>query len=152
MYVGGDPNQGQYITRIKQCGQRDIHELNLTLSVDYIGNGDLKINVSIMNNELIPMIEIEKPISGLTGIIVPVKNIDSEDATNVEWSINVQGGFLKSLNVINNGIVTIPMGKQVNLKTTLNFFSFGKIQITVMVSEATKVFNGFIFGPFIIIK
>lgn len=98
------------------------------------------------------MIEIEKPISGLTGIIVPVKNIDSEDATNVEWSINVQGGFLKSLNVINNGIVTIPMGKQVNLKTTLNFFSFGKIQITVMVSEATKVFNGFIFGPFIIIK
>jgi hypothetical protein len=152
VYVGGDPNQGQYITRIKQCGQRDVHELNLTLSVDYIGNGDLKINISIMNNELIPMIEIEKPTSGLSGIIVPVKNIDSADATNVEWSINVQGGFLKSLNVINNGIVTIPMGKQVDLKTTSSIFSLGKIQITVMVSEATKIFNGFIFGPFIIIK
>jgi hypothetical protein len=152
VYVGGDSNQGQYKTRIKQCGQRDVHELNLTLSVDYIGNGDLKINVSIMNNELIPIIEIKNPTSGLTGIIVPVKNIDSADATNVEWSINVQGGVLKLLNVINNGTVTIPMGNQVDLKMTSSIFGLGKIQITVMVSEATKVFNGFIFGPFIIVK
>jgi len=154
VYVGGDSNQGQYKTRIKQCGKRDVQELNLTLSVDYIGSGDLKINISITNNEQIkaPIIEIENATGGLTGITVAVKNSGTADATNVEWSINVKGGVLKLLNVTDNETVTIPIGNQVDLKTTSGIFGLGQIQITVMVGRITKVFNGFIFGPFIKIK
>lgn len=154
VYVGGDSNQGQYKTRIKQCGKRDVQELNLTLAVDYIGSGDLKINVSITNNEQIkaPIIEIENATGGLTGITVAVKNSGTADATNVEWSINVKGGVLKLLNITDNETVTIPIGNQVDLKTTSGIFGLGQIQITVMVGRTTKVFNGFIFGPFIKIK
>jgi hypothetical protein len=81
-----------------------------------------------------------------------VKNSGTADATNAEWSINVQGGVLKLLNVTDNETVTIPMGNQVDLKTTSSIFGLGEIKITVMVGGTTKVFNGFIFGPFIKIK
>jgi hypothetical protein len=103
-----------------------------------------------MNNEIIP--NIENATGGFNGITVTVKNIDLVDATNVDWSINVQGGILKLINVTNNGTVTILMGNQVDLKTTSSIFGFGKIQIIVTVGGATKDFNGFIFGPFIKIK
>jgi len=47
--VGGEPSQGPYRTRIQQCGQREVHDLNLSLSVTWLGGGDLQIDIGITN-------------------------------------------------------------------------------------------------------
>ena len=51
VYVGGNPSQTPYRQRIEQSGERDAHDLNLSLSVTWLGSGDLQIDVSIFNNE-----------------------------------------------------------------------------------------------------
>ena len=51
--VGAQSSETSTRNNIKACGKRDVHELNLTLSVQWLGDGDLKINVSITNNEII---------------------------------------------------------------------------------------------------
>ncbi len=152
VYVGGDANQNQYRTRIKSCGQRDVHEMNLTLSVEYIDSGDLKINVSIKNNEeiLIPIIEIGNVAGGMSGVTATVRNVGSADASNISWSITVKGGFLKLTNITDTGAIDIPVGNQVEIKTTSRIFGLGKLEITVTTGEATKTFSGFAVGPFVI--
>ena len=50
--VGGYPDESYYRTRIEQCGSRDVHELDLNIAVDWIGNGVIEIQISITNNEL----------------------------------------------------------------------------------------------------
>jgi thiol-disulfide isomerase/thioredoxin len=49
VYVGGSSSESVYRTRIQACGQREVPELNLSLSVAYIGSGDLQIEVDITN-------------------------------------------------------------------------------------------------------
>jgi len=39
---------------VLQCGQRDVHNLNLSVSADWVGNGIINISVSITNNEEMP--------------------------------------------------------------------------------------------------
>jgi len=51
VYVGGNPSETPYRQRIEQCGAGDVHELNLTLSVTWLGAGDLQIDISITNYE-----------------------------------------------------------------------------------------------------
>lgn len=51
VYVGGNPSETPYRQRIEQCGEADVHELNLTLSVAWLGGGDLQIDISITNYE-----------------------------------------------------------------------------------------------------
>jgi hypothetical protein len=154
VYVGGDSNQGQYRTRIKSAGKRDVQDLNLSLSVDYIGSGDLRINVSITNNEEIktPIIQIGNATGGLSGITISVANVGTANATNAAWNITVKGGFLKLINTTDGGTATIPMASSIDIKTTSSIFGLGKIQLTVVIGGATKTFNGFIIGPYIIIK
>jgi thiol-disulfide isomerase/thioredoxin len=49
VYVGGNANENVYRTRIVNSGARDVPALNLSLSVEYIGSGDLQIDVDIIN-------------------------------------------------------------------------------------------------------
>lgn len=49
--VGGDDNPSDYITNITNCGKRDVHDLNLSLSVASKGLFRLEFTVSIKNNE-----------------------------------------------------------------------------------------------------
>jgi len=49
--VGGYEDVSYYQTRIEQSGSRDVHELDLSVSVEWLGAGDLQIDVSITNNE-----------------------------------------------------------------------------------------------------
>jgi thiol-disulfide isomerase/thioredoxin len=51
--VGGDSNPNSYRSRIRACGQRAVQDLNLTLSTEYLGNGDLQISVNITNYQTI---------------------------------------------------------------------------------------------------
>ncbi len=48
--VGSGVSETVYRNDIKNCGNRDVPELNLSVSVTYIGSGDLQIDVTITNN------------------------------------------------------------------------------------------------------
>lgn len=51
--VGGDSTPSHYATRIQSSGQRTVANLNLSLSVTYVGYGDLQIHVRVTNNQQI---------------------------------------------------------------------------------------------------
>jgi hypothetical protein len=51
MIVGGDPDMNNYTSKILNCGKRDVHQLNLSLSVVWKGFCRLGITVQIRNNE-----------------------------------------------------------------------------------------------------
>lgn len=70
--VGGSSNENQYISRIMSSGSRDVHEMDLTLSVGWIGNGDIDISITILNKEEMGNLppsppQITGPASGKTG-------------------------------------------------------------------------------------
>lgn len=50
VYVGGSTVQSNYRTRIINCGKRVVPDLNLSVSVTYMGAGSLQIQVNIKNN------------------------------------------------------------------------------------------------------
>ena len=52
--VGGYDEESYYRTRIEGCGKIDVHEMNLSISVVWKGNGVIDIAVIIKNNEEIP--------------------------------------------------------------------------------------------------
>jgi thiol-disulfide isomerase/thioredoxin len=52
--VVGAGSESAYRNRIETCGKRDVHELDLTLSVEWVANGEIDIDISITNNELMP--------------------------------------------------------------------------------------------------
>jgi thiol-disulfide isomerase/thioredoxin len=52
VYVGGSSSESVYRSRIVNCGNRVVPNLNLSVSVSYIGSGDLQIDVEITNNEV----------------------------------------------------------------------------------------------------
>jgi hypothetical protein len=49
--IGGVSDMNSYISRIISCGKRDVHQLNLSLSVVWKGSGKLGISITIKNNE-----------------------------------------------------------------------------------------------------
>jgi len=51
MLVGGVSDVNSYIQQIKSCGKRDVHDLNLSLSVVWKGYNNLEISIRITNNE-----------------------------------------------------------------------------------------------------
>jgi thiol-disulfide isomerase/thioredoxin len=77
--VGSGVSVNTYISKIMNCGQRDVHELNLSLSVEWLGNGNLEITYSITNNENIENFSPEIPT--ITG---PTRAKINE---NIEYSI-----------------------------------------------------------------
>jgi thiol-disulfide isomerase/thioredoxin len=72
VFVGGGVEETELRKAIESCGRRDVHELNLSLSVEWLGDGELEIRVSITNNEGTPnnppeTPTIEGPTSGKPG-------------------------------------------------------------------------------------
>ena len=49
--VGGYDDESYFRTRIEQCGSRDVHDLDLSISVEWVADGVLDISVTIVNNE-----------------------------------------------------------------------------------------------------
>ena len=60
--VGGVTNENTYKTRIEQCGTGDVHDLDLSLTVEWAGNGVLDISIEITNNEETPNYAPSMPI------------------------------------------------------------------------------------------
>lgn len=48
---GGSGNQADYTTKINTCGNRAVANIDLNLSLDWMGNSTIKIGVSVQNND-----------------------------------------------------------------------------------------------------
>ena len=82
-----------------------------------------------------------------------VGNIGVNDATNVDWSINIQGGLLQLIDkTINGQIETLNIGNQESITANKAIIGLGEVNIIVLANDAAKVEKGFILGPFIIIS
>ncbi len=65
--VGGYDNPDTFSNKIQSSSQRDVHELDFTVSLEWMGNSELEIDISITNNEEFFNSPPEKPtITGPT--------------------------------------------------------------------------------------
>jgi len=65
--LGGVSNENTYRSRIASCGLQDVHELDFTVSLEWMDNSELEIDISITNNEEFFNSPPEKPtITGPT--------------------------------------------------------------------------------------
>ncbi len=153
--VGGILDEEPYRTKIEASGQRDVHELNLSLSVEWIGNGELEIDISITNNEEItgPIFEFGDFSGGLMGVSTTVRNVGTEDSTDVEWSILVKGGLLKLIDKSTEGTIdNLAINDEMQLKSKRSIIGIGNVDIVALANDVAKVEKGFIIGPFIVIS
>jgi hypothetical protein len=152
--VGGVSGTTGYTSRIKSSGQRDVHDLNLSLTVEWQGNGNIQIDISITNQEEItaPIIQIGDISSTLTAIQANIQNIGGAEATNIPWTISIQGGILDQIDsTTESTITTLPINTEEIIQSTQPLFGFGKVTVTVTAGPATKINDGFVIGPFIIL-
>jgi hypothetical protein len=49
--VGGVSNENTYKNLISRAGARDVHELDFTISLEWLGNAEIEIDITITNNE-----------------------------------------------------------------------------------------------------
>ncbi len=59
--IGSDPSEEDHRAIIENSGKRDVHELDFSLSVYWIREGEIQIDVSITNNEEVINHPPEKP-------------------------------------------------------------------------------------------
>jgi hypothetical protein len=59
--VGGYDYESPYRNAIKAAGKQDVHDLNLSISLTWLGDTNLEVTVTIVNNELMENTPPEKP-------------------------------------------------------------------------------------------
>jgi hypothetical protein len=152
--VGGIFNEEPYRTKIEASGQRDVHEVNLSLSVDWTSEGELEIDISITNYEDIntPLYEIGEISGGLQKVSTTIDNIGAEEASDVDWEIIIRGGVLDLIDASTQGIFgTLLVGATESIETDSAIFGLGKIDIITLADDTAAVEKGFVIGPFVLI-
>ena len=86
-------------------------------------------------------------IHGGFGVSAVIKNIGAGDATNVSWTITLDGGFFL-LGKTKTGTVDIPADDQVTVKSMV--FGIGKPTITVTIDTAEKTVTGTVILFFVL--
>jgi len=95
-----------------------------------------------------PAIIIEEISSGLGRINVIVKNVGDAVATELEWSIDIEGLVI---NPHTGGTVEfLEEGTTVSIQSDF-IFGFGMIEITILIDGVSENISGRIIGPIILI-
>ena len=159
--AGGWPDEEHYRSKIEACGRRDPHDLNLTVSLDWLENGLLQINVSIKNIEHTPpdILEIGDIVSGYNGfgqggnISVEIRNKGNTTLANVQWNISIMGGIARRIHIFeNDSIYLMENGSSFTIRTTSPIFGLGKVTILVTANEKSRRTQGFLIGSFLFLK
>ena len=94
-----------------------------------------------------PLIGV-KTISGGVGVKATIDNTGSEDASNVDWSIQLSGLIFMGKEATGT-IDTLAAGGETTISTGL-VFGVGPTTITVTAGGATKTASGFVLGPLVL--
>ena len=156
--AGGSTTIEDIQSAVESCGIRDVHELNLSLSVDWIGNGTLEISINITNNEEItnPLLIIDDVSSNLLKVNTYISNHGAIDAADIDWNIIVYKTFFtKAIRIIANTsgyIDNLVVNDNILIKTDKLLFGLGNVKIIVNANSVANVAEAFLLGPFIFIK
>jgi len=80
-------------------------------------------------------------IAGGLGVSLKITNNGAVNATNIPWSIHVQGGILGRINKTMSGTVNISAGKTIPVGT-IKVFGLGAITITAKVADEEQTAKG----------
>lgn len=156
--LGGGHDDSFVASFIKNCSESDVHDLDLNLSVTWLGNGEIKIEYTITNLEKLapPQFTINKVFGGIKKITALVENMGNTTANNVEWQVIITGGILGRINSISIGsIQNFPNGKTRIIRSKgkiLQPYGLGKIDILIKVGTTVESIQGFIIGRLISIE
>ncbi len=145
-FVGSDDNGANWGTpeQVNEVGGTvvaeentvDIHPAGVVWTDNRNGNKDIYYAAVVTE----PEINIES-ISGGIGVSAVIKNTGAVDATNVQWSINLDGGLI----IVGKGaegiISTLPAEDSTTVKIPF-VLGFGGVTITAAADGATKTASG----------
>ena len=127
----GPYNSGEQGSASHSWDYEDDFEVRV-IAMDENGRQSDWSNPSIIGIVQSPIIEIGMIKGGLLKITTDVKNVGSLDATNVDWTIDIEGGAFIGKNT--QGIIpTIEAGSQVTISSK-TILGFGGIQVTAAAS------------------
>jgi hypothetical protein len=96
-----------------------------------------------------PHVHISEIKGGLR-VSAVISSVGTEFVTNIEWSIDIEGGIFGLINTKSSGsIPLLPVGEDVKVKSDL-LFGLGSAEITVKANEKERKAKCFVIGPFII--
>jgi hypothetical protein len=140
-YSSGQPVQTEHYWTTE--GQYDI-KVKAKDSVGVETSWSDPLTVQIISG---PSIEIES-ISGGFGVTATIANAGVVDATDVNWTIALQGLVFFGKQQTGN-IEKILPGFSPTISSGL-VFGFGSVDITVTAADAEKTVTGFLLGPFVL--
>jgi hypothetical protein len=127
-----------------------INDVDGQVSEEYLSSGVCELGACFGGNDDIvyygavgakPLITIEG-FSGGFGATATIKNVGTADATNVECSITVTGGFLGMVNkTVPDTISSIAVNEEVTISTGI-FLGLGSIEITATADSASETVEG----------
>jgi len=129
---------------VEQTHSADVSSMHVT----WTDNRDEFNSIYYDQPELpLPIIEIES-ISGGMGVSAIVKNTGTAEATNIVWSINLEGGVFFGAETTDT-IASLAPGDSVEIKSGF-VLGLGKTDITVTAGSAVQKASGTVFLFFII--
>ncbi|KYK21091.1 hypothetical protein AYK25_03685 [Thermoplasmatales archaeon SM1-50] len=97
----------------------------------------------------IPRIEIGAIMSGFGSIAAEIKNVGAGEATNVSWSISLDGGLVLLGRQTTGTFSKILPGFSPKVQTSF-LFGFGAVDVIVTADEIEKTMTTFLLGPFVL--
>ena len=108
------------------------------------GNPDIFFDVT----GTFPEISV-KTISGGFGVSAEIENVGTADATNVQWSIDLEGGLVIIGSHADGTISTLAAGATQTVKIGF-VLGIGGVTITAAAGGASKIASGTVLGPLVI--
>jgi len=156
--MGGNPNITYLKSLIEECGKSDVHDIDLNLSVEWIGAGELKIDYKITSLEEVDEqnLEINKIKGGVKKVSALVKNTGEKKLSNVDWKIIVKGGIFDNIDHITEGKINdFPIDTEKTIKSKPGLFEiygFGPIEIIIQIGSTVETTTGLALGKILFVK
>jgi len=92
---------------------------------------------------------IHTDISGGFGLSIIIKNLGSEDISNIQWSVDLSGIILIG-KTMEGSITLIPAYGEISVKTFV--FGFGSVVVRATAENISYTSKCYMIGPFVTIK
>jgi len=124
-----------------------IQFIGILLCVGMISSA---ISVVNSNGNQIDELEIGEVTGGVFRVKAEINNIGDIDISDIDWKIEITGGFLERINKTTTGLIPVIPVNGKEIITSSPIIGFGRITIHITVNDVDKTVNGFIFLCFIL--